>query len=126
MAYHVLSWFFGNGEPTPLVLYCKHTLTQWILTDELEKAHSACLTQVPARSGFIPITFLNQTKVDSFDLIPPHFNNDMDAYSGHLKTELNSQKVTTLPVWARVFLPKNMTLWEASKACALHQKLALW
>jgi len=26
MSYHVLSWFFG--EPTPLLLHCKHTLTQ--------------------------------------------------------------------------------------------------
>jgi len=93
MAYHVLSWFFGNGEPTPLVLHCKHTLTHWILTDELEKAKSACLTQVHQSSGFIPITFLNQTKVDSFGLIAPHFNNDMNAYSGHLKTTVNSQKV---------------------------------
>jgi len=97
MAYHVLSWFFGNGEATPLVLHCKHTLTQWILTDEFEKAHSACLTQVPPHSGVIPITFLNQTKVDSFCLIPPHFNNDMNAYSGHLKTAVNSQKVYYAP-----------------------------
>jgi len=66
---------------------------QWILTDELEKAHPTCLTQTPARSGFIPITFFNQTKVDSFGLIPPHFNNDMNLYSGYLKTALNSQKV---------------------------------
>ena len=38
MAYHVLSWFFGNGEPTPLLLHCKHTLTEWILTDKLQKS----------------------------------------------------------------------------------------
>jgi len=73
------------------------SLTQWILTDELEKAHPTCLTQNPARSGFIPITFLNQTKVDSFGLIPPRFNNDMNMYSGHLKTALNSQKVYYAP-----------------------------
>jgi len=97
MAYHVLPWFFGNGEPTPLLLHCKHTLTQWILTDELEKAHPTYLTQTPARSGFIPIIFLNQTKVDNFGLIPPHFNNDMNMYSGHLKTALDSQKVYYAP-----------------------------
>jgi len=97
MAYHALSWFFSNGEPSPLVLHCKHTLTQWILTDALEKSHSVCLTQVPAHSGFIPITFLNRTKVDSFGLNPPYFNNDMNAYSGHLKTALNLQKVYYTP-----------------------------
>jgi len=97
MAYHVLSWFFGNGELTTLLLHCKHTFTQWILTDELEKAHPTCLTPTLARSGFIPITFLNQTKVDSFALIPPHFNNDMNMYSGYLKTVFNSQKVYYAP-----------------------------
>jgi len=43
------------------------------------------------------VTFLNQTKVDCFGLIPPHINNDMKSYSGHLKTALNSQKVCYAP-----------------------------
>jgi len=59
MAYYVLSWFFGNGEPTTLLLHCKHTLTQWILTDELEKAHPTCFTQTLARSGFRPIDVIS-------------------------------------------------------------------
>jgi len=125
MAYHVLLWFFGNGESTPLRLHCKHTLTQWILTDELEKAHPNCLTQTPSCSGFIPITFFNQKKVDSFGLVPPHYNNDMNLYSGHLKTALNSQKVYYTPRVGAGISAKKYDLWEAPKACALQQKLAL-
>jgi len=112
MVYHVFFWFFGNGESTPLRLHCKHTLTQWILTDEFEKAYPNYLTQTPPRSGFIPITFFNQKKTDSFGLVPPHYNNDMNLYSGHLKTALNSQKVYYTPRVGAGISPEKYDLME--------------
>jgi len=108
MAYHVFSWFFGNGEPTPLVLHCKHTLTQWILKKPtLPASHKSPHTQ----ASYLSHSSTRQ-KLTAFVLFPPISTMTWTRILGTSKLRLTPKKFTTLPVWARVFLPKNTTLWE--------------